>query len=1105
MRITLQDFGTQTAGLALGSLKGGNTPLYTPAGAPDTLSRESVATASNDDLVKAMAQAFKAVGKSVGDAKKESNHLLFTKFQGEAELWLHEQAKTVTKDFMGAGDEDLVYEKSQDLISKKRDDVFKGFENQFKNALENPYVKERWEAIKPRYQKAATEFLAANYQQELDTRIEQRRLDAEADLKTGLIGVQKIESRVEQDKAVANLRKKFQQELSPFNISDSKITLIFDQTAAKAEVYLVRIQALDKEDRKKLPKSYKALEKQYPLAAKHLPLELSEVFVRYGKATEEDLRRVSVTNIQKRLYSDPNFMLKHNTYGSFKQWVRRNPQGSNFRRYENLDEADYDKLTLEALKARDRINKASKTVPKGLKDRFAHEVKKLGTKIAKGETVSGDEIMELINGDSDFSKYQDALISETQTKQVQSLLDFQYNMQTGFLAKLENPVESLGKLQSDFSKYDIGRAYQEYPDADPPSLLVAHNAVSGRIQKARALFKEDPGQYAQSVLQEQGKLKDDMTLGDKAIEVNKMIKLLSGQDSPIYLSKSEKTQWQTAWEAIQTNPEIDQQNEMSNLVGRIYADYENEAGIPIADRLVHGHVDPKTQKYTPGIFPPEVVYAALGGDPLTWKAALYSVQQGDQLEQNYENQIDNDDLDAEELRKMVVRNALKGFRTKSVFGTVTHNLEEMIMQEGDEGIGTPLENWAHFAGDHWQGHHFPPGVMTGMRFMSGGAVKSMGDAMHRLVMAKAVQSEIRTEKKIQQAIHETHSQITSGIDIIPTLGTGHSVLIDQEDRDTSELNFQIGKYTNPLEAPYGFYQLILEKFAKGDIAISAENAPEVKWEYMSPREQDTWKEFMSQDFKMLQDETTLIPVKVGTGLYQIHLVSKGDIITSFPIPSADKKGEPLTFTQQEFDRQVLMTRDYKMAVRLGGILERSFTHKPFEEKTLAEWMNLKREGMGTGMSSEEKSTVKRLEERIAKNLRKQRSGKGLPIDAPLTYPELLEQFKKVSGQTEPQRALSLWSGVKNAFGAQILKRTKRETEMGQVKIVPDNNIPFEKQWEQIAVQLGFSDVEEMVAFNIRSAKDPEEKALFEELFWEPTEFLGKLKELSVSLYRKRDQ
>jgi len=200
-----------------------------------------------------------------------------------------------------------------------------------------------------------------------------------------------------------------------------------------------------------------------------------------------------------------------------------------------------------------------------------------------------------------------------------------------------------------------------------------------------------------------------------------------------------------------------------------------------------------------------------------------------------------------------------------------------------------------------------------------------------------------------------------------------------------------------------------------------------------------------------------------------------------------------------------MTRDYKMAVRLGGILERSFTHKPFEEKTLAEWMNLKREGMGTGMSSEEKSTVKRLEERIAKNLRKQRSGKGLPIDAPLTYPELLEQFKKVSGQTEPQRALSLWSGVKNAFGAQILKRTKRETEMGQVKIVPDNNIPFEKQWEQIAVQLGFSDVEEMVAFNIRSAKDPEEKALFEELFWEPTEFLGKLKELSVSLYRKRDQ
>ena len=160
MKITIQDFAGMTSGLAAGTTKGGGAPV-------DTLSYESMWISSQKDLNKSMSDAFNAVGKNVKAARKETNNLVFTKFQNDAESFFMEEAKVRQQEFMEASDEDLLFDKSQTLIAGMRDDTLTKFETKYANTLKNPYVAERWVAIKSRYMKAAGDYLSNSYQREI--------------------------------------------------------------------------------------------------------------------------------------------------------------------------------------------------------------------------------------------------------------------------------------------------------------------------------------------------------------------------------------------------------------------------------------------------------------------------------------------------------------------------------------------------------------------------------------------------------------------------------------------------------------------------------------------------------------------------------------------------------------------------------------------------------------------------------------------------------------------------------------------------------------------------------------------------------------------------
>jgi len=1113
MKITIQDFAGMTSGLAAGTTKGGTgPPLYTPAGAPDTLSYESVGISSQKDLNKSMSDAFNAVGKNVKAARKETNNLVFTKFQNDAESFFMEEAQVRQQEFMEASDEDLLFDKSQTLIAGMRDDTLTKFETKYANTLKNPYVAERWVAIKSRYMKAAGDYLSNSYQREIADRVALMEQKSVAEVGVALRELQKVPMTGDagpsnRQTARAAVFRLFKEQLDGFNIPESRIELLFNKESAKAEVAHLKALILSPGDRKKLPKTFDELQKKYSFAAEHESSDLFGVFQTYQNATLNDVRGLAKISISEKTYSDPQYMLKHKTYKEFQDWANQHNMlsqlgvDSPYAKFSSLTETDYKSLMLEARRFENRLASESKTVPKNIKDRFSQDLELLGTKLLRGEEITGKELAELIEEDKDYKKHRAGLITDTRSKQVQSLLNYQAVLHDTIIKRLKDPKSSLTSLASQLEKLNYQNfASKEYGNASPSGLMKTHAGVTTQIRQEIESFQKDQGLYAENVLQRQELITEDTSPYEKAIAVNAMTEILSGQSSGVYVSKAYleavKTEFDSFWKQGD-----DLILKTTALIEKIENDYKNDDDVPIADGIIHGYVDPETGNFTPGVFPPVAVWAAFSKNEELLNTAAYAMSQGNDLKKKYDIYTSSNDsgYTSKELKEKIIAVGLKEFKTTSFFDLVEHDLEEILMRFQNEGVATPLEYYASVFGNDKL-----PGLLTGMRHSSGGSSKTAVDAIHRLVMADILKTGSNSQELQTQVVHSTHAKLVSAVEIVPTMSGQHSVLISDADRQTSDLHDQVIK-SPVVERASAINQIILNMIASKELSVDEDTVPvNIKWDDLNDQQTKDWKNFFAKNFAMLSEDTTMIPVKSGDGRYDVYVVSKGAIVASFPVAGRD--GNTLSFSQQDLDEQTLMTRDWKMADSLGTFLASSMSYGTTKEKqSVSEWMEVGRQSLG-GDSLEKKQifTLTRLGERITKTL-------ASPSD-PVTYSEMIGHLQRIAKETEPQQTMSLWAAMKNMVGAEVLKRTPpEEADMMTLNLYnvslkknDTRSAPIAEQWKRIAKDLGFDNVSHMVKYHHRKAvaeKDPEAAKLFMELFKNPTKTIGKLKVLPVQFYK----
>ena len=356
MRITIQDFASMTSGLAAGTTKGGGSPVYTPAGAPDILPYQSATIASEKDLSKSLTEALNAVGKNVNAARKESNNLAFTQFQNELEPFLDEQAKAAKQTMMKETETNLHYDKSKEMLGGMRDDALVAIETKFSEALKNPYIAQRWQAIKPRYAKAASDYLAQTYQNEVTGRVAMVTEYALSDLKEALRKMHGNPKLTNDDKKLLLIEiwPGFKEKLSDFNVPDYKIDLLYEKALADGEIYFVKSQIKNKETLKTLPKTFSALKAKYPLAAKLAPLRLLDVFETYGAATQAEKRGLGIITMQEAIFTNPGFMLKHKTYDDYMTWAKG--KTGEYATAQDITETDFKALRLKARSRKETIS-----------------------------------------------------------------------------------------------------------------------------------------------------------------------------------------------------------------------------------------------------------------------------------------------------------------------------------------------------------------------------------------------------------------------------------------------------------------------------------------------------------------------------------------------------------------------------------------------------------------------------------------------------------------------------------------------------------------------------------------------------------------------------
>ena len=1035
MRITIQDFGNLTAGLSSGSTKGGGVPQYTPAGAPNTLSYESAGVTSQSDLANSLTNAFKSVGKTVNDAKKEADNLAFVELKSEWGEYLVGEIIDAPKWFQEFTTTDMADPTTK--LTQKAEDTVAAFEESEVGAalLKNPDAKQRWEALRASAVKDIITHLSSGFEAELRARV-----DVAKRQEIRLLG-QALPDILGDSAAQLKVRKEFGKSLKPYGVSNTQADYLFDVALSDAEILDLKTKIIHPETRRKLGASYTELVKKYPNAARFNAPALRLAFEKYGDLNEKELQNYAQFAAQERIKLNPGFILNSKDHPGFLASLKTKEDK---KEYGELTELGYRKLRVEAT-----------TIQKGMSAKVdAQDIREMRDQLeqlvstALHDTESTETIETIFASHPHLEKHRVKLLTPTGGKQWDAHFSVKRLFNSQIIALLEDPDRSLIEIRATAESFSYDNHIKEsHPDADPAVVKSMHGGILTQIDSNIAAYTSDPGGYSLALAKRLG---DDAAINidwadpvSVALAINEYDQILSGKkESDVYFSKDQIEAIKNRRSAIMEGRDKDDEGNTKGeriyeLMQFVEEQYKKESFL--ARKLL----------YERGLFTDAEITAGITGNIRDLEAAALIADSqeppkgsGNEFSKKLINEdlknIEDEDRNKwtrERINNERLRQSKKEFEVEGgLFALgLDLDLEDALQTFQDEGVITPTEDIGLATGTE-RG----PGMEDGgMIYWPPEVRNTIREGLTDTIASEVISQGASTTTEVRRITRDVIKRFTAKFHMVPQL-SGNAVMIPKEHivkySGPGQAKY-LGEVNRPIELSSSLHQVVLNGIAEGKYTISPDTVPEIKGMPEEERERllekygakvdkntglllgtgSIWKNLFQKNLMLLEDETRLEAVYEDGGNYRVYLSTTEEPRGRFPTT--------FTFTQANVNTQIIRHRIHLL---LGGASTgTSATQNRIptagigtvvwgadtKEKKVSEWMSNLKDAESLGWSANEIKTLDALEVRLAIGLTNEKTGAdGDPV---VELSDILGSLNKIQKETEPHKVLMFGAALYN--------------------------------------------------------------------------------------------